>query len=275
MTKRILLPLGILLVTIAVSNAQKISVTKGQKLETLTTTKMTMEVMGQNIDNESNTTSEIEVKDANEKGYLFANTLKRMLIKGSAMGQDINFDSDKKEDMDGQMGQALKGRVGTTQEILVDKQGKVAATKDSASKTPGGISDVMNMTADLSKGQAYPLLIQLPAKSVKPGDTWTDSTGTAATIKTVTTYTFKGTTAAETQVSFSSTLEKNGTIEQNGMEIQLDMTGTIKGDAVYETATGLLKTTNSTSVIKGTMGVMGQSAPITANVTATVAVKKL
>jgi hypothetical protein len=275
MTKRTFLPLCILLVTVAVSNAQKIAVVKGQKLETVTTTKMNMEVMGQNIDNESTSTSNIEVKEANEKGFLFANTLKHMVVKGSAMGQDISFDSDKKEDLDGQMGQALKGRIGATQEILVDRQGKVAETKDSASKTPGGMGDVMNMTADLSKGQAYPVLIQLPSKSVRPGDTWTDSTGTPATIKTVTTYTLKEITTEGTQVSFSSTLSKNGTIEQNGMEIQLDMTGTIKGDATYETATGLLKNTNSTSVIKGTMGIMGQNAPITATVTATVAVKKL
>jgi hypothetical protein len=55
------------LVMVAVSvHAQKIAVTKGQKLESVTTSKMvmTMEMMGQNVDNntESTTTAEVEVK---------------------------------------------------------------------------------------------------------------------------------------------------------------------------------------------------------------------
>jgi len=59
-----------------------------------------------------------------------------MIIKGNAMGQEMNFDSDKKEDMDGQVGQALKGHIGTAQEIQVDKQGKVASIKEGEENSP-------------------------------------------------------------------------------------------------------------------------------------------
>lgn len=276
MTKRMLFSMVLLASVSVAGHAQKIAVTKGQKLETVTTTKMNMEVMGQNMDNESVATSNVEVKDVNADGYLFINTVKRMTMKGSAMGQEMNFDSDKKEDMDGQIGQALKDKIGTPQEIQVDKQGKVAGTKDAGETKPGaGMADMMSMSGDVTKGQPYPILIQLPAKAVKPGDTWTDSSGTVATLKTVTVYTLKSLTADGAQVSFTGTLSKSGTIEQNGMEIQMDMTGTTKGDAVYDAASGLLKNTTTSSDIKGSLGIMGQNAPLTGTVTASIVAKKI
>ncbi len=272
--KRIFLLLCTAAAVAHTTQAQKISVKKGLKLESVTVTKMTMEVMGQNIDNETNMTSSLEVKDVNSDGYLFSNLVKHIVIKGNAMGQDISFDSDKKEDMDGQVGQALKDHVGVSQDIQVDKKGKVLSTTDS-SKKAGGMSDMMSVTGDVTKGQPYPMLIQLPAKTVKPGDSWTDSSGTDATIKTVTTYTLKSISGDGVLVSFTGTLSKSGTIEQSGMEIQMDMTGAIKGESTYEPGSGLLKTSTSSSDIKGTLGVMGQNAPISATVTANIVTKKL
>ncbi len=275
MTKRILLSLSMLLAVMTALNAQKIAVTKGQKLETVSTTTMTMDVMGQSINNETSVTSQIEVKDVTAKGYVFANTISHMVVKGSMMGQDMNFDSDKKEDMDGQLGQVLKDRIGTAQEIQVDKNGKVTDTRDTSKKASAGMSDMLNMGADFSKGQAYPVLIQLPAKAVKPGDSWTDSTGTPATVKMITTYTLKEITADGVVINFTGILEKSGTIEQNNMEIQMDMKGTVKGDALYETASGLLKKNTIVSDITGTLGVMGQSAPLTMKSTVDTRAKKL
>jgi len=275
MAKRIFLSIAMIATVAIAGHAQKIAVTKGQKLETLTTTKMTMEMMGQNINNESGATTDIEVKDVNAEGFLFSSIIKRMTTKVSGMGQDISFDSDKKEDMDGQIGQAVKDQINVQQEIQVDQKGKVISTTASSDKKTGGMADMMSITGDVTKGQPYPILIQLPAKTVKPGDTWVDSSGTTATIKTVTTYTLKQINADGALVSFTGTLAKNGTIEQNGMEIQMDMSGTTKGEAVYEAGTGLLKTSSTVSDIKGTLGIMGQNAPLSATVTANVMAKKL
>jgi len=276
MTKGIYVSLFLLATVTSTAFAQKIAVTKGQKLETVTTTKMSMEVMGQSMDNESTATSNIEVKDVTADGYLFTNTIKRMTMKGSTMGQDISFDSDKKEDMDGQIGQALKNQIGNAQEIQVDKKGKVSGIQEGADKKAGaGMAGMMGMSGDIAKGQPYPILIQLPANAVKPGDSWTDSSGSPATIKTITVYTLKSVSADGAMVSFTGTLTKNGNIEQNGMEIQMDMTGTTKGEATYDSSTGLLKTTTSTSEVKGNLGIMGQTAPLTGTITANIVAKKL
>ena len=273
MKKGIFLSLA-LIATVMGGYGQKIAVAKGQKVEMVTTTKMKMEVMGQNMDNESSAITNVEVKDVNADGFLFTNIIKRITTKLSGMGQDVSFDSDKKEDMDGQIGQALKDQINMPQDIQVDKKGKVMSTT-AGEKKAGGMADMMSVTGDVSKGQPYPVLLQLPPQSVKPGDTWIDSSGTLATLKTITTYTLKGITADGLLVSFSGTIAKNGTIEQNGMEMQMDMTGATKGEATYEASSGLLKTSTSSSDIKATLGIMGQNAPLTATVTANTVAKKI
>ena len=277
MLKRYFTLLCIAALATGAAHAQKIAVSKGQKLEMVSTMKMTMsmEMMGQNIDNNTETTNttQIELKEVNPSSYLFSNTVTKMVLHTSAMGQEVNFDSDKKEDMDGQMGASMKNVLNVPQEVVVDKQGKVMEKKgDTAS---GGMNDMMNMSGALLKGQPYPVLVTLPGHSVKTGDKWTDSSGTAATFKAVTTYTVKSISGDEVVLDFTSQVAKKGTIQQAEMQIDLDMTGTITGTASYEAATGLLKKNDSSSDIKGTMGIMGQSAPMTMKITASSIAKKL
>ena len=158
----------------------------------------------------------------------------------------------------------------------MDKKGKITDLKSSGDAKPaGGMTDMMNMSGSLMKGQAFPILIQLPGSSLKTGSTWTDSTGTFATIKTVTNYTLNGITEDGVLVSFTGTMAKNGTISQNGMEMQMDMTGNLKGDAIYDAATGLLKKNNSSIDLKGTLAIAGQNAPITATIVTTTIAKKI
>jgi len=264
------------------AHAQKISVSKGLKLELVTNMKMTMsmEMMGQNIDNntETSNTTRIELKEVNPDGYLFSNTVTKMIMHTSVMGQEMNFDSDKKEDLDGPMGAGIKNVLNVPQDVVVDKQGKVVEKKGDTGDG-GSMNDMMNMSSGMMKGQPYTVLATLPGHSVKVGDSWTDSTGSPATLKAVTTYKVKSISGDEIAVDFTSQVAKKGTITQKAgdqeMQIDLDMTGTVTGTSSYETATGILKKNDSTSDIKGTMGIMGQSAPMTMKITATSAAKKL
>jgi len=277
MIKRYFTLLCVAVLATGAAHAQKIAVSKGLKLEMVSNMKMTMtmEMMGQNIDNNTETSNitQIELKEVNPASYLFANTVTKMVMHTTMAGQEMNFDSDKKEDLDGPMGAGMKNVLNTPQEIVVDKQGRIMEKKgDSASG--GGFSDMMNM-GGLLKGQPYPALATLPGHSIKTGDSWTDSTGNMATFKAVTTYTVKGITKDEVLLDFISQVAKKGTMEQQGMQIDLDMAGTVKGSSSYEAATGILKKNDSTSDIKGTMGIMGQSAPMSMAITVTTTAKKL
>ncbi|MBS1564579.1 MAG: hypothetical protein JST39_09325, partial [Bacteroidetes bacterium] len=152
MIKRYLPLLCVAVLATGAAQAQKIAVSKGLKLEMVTTMKMTMnmEMMGQNIENstESTNTTKVEAKDANPNGYVFTNTVTKLQVHTSAMGQEVNFDSDKKEDLDGPMGESMKSMLNVPQDVVVDKQGRVVEKKgDSAAS--GGMSEMMNMTNNL------------------------------------------------------------------------------------------------------------------------------
>ncbi len=220
---------------------------------------------GQSMDfnTETAATSQVLLKDVTPAGYLFTNTTTHIVTHATGMGQDNSFDSDKKEDMDGQMGQAMKGSIGKEQSIQVDKQGKIIdmSSDSSADAAGAGLGQIMNLTGSMIKGQPYPMLVQLPGRTIKTGETWVDSTGTPATIKMITTYTLKQINKDSLVVSYTATMVKKGTIEQGGMQIDMDMAGTIKGESSYEASTGLLLRSTSTSDVKGTVGVMGQKRP--------------
>ena len=264
------------------AQTQNIKLNKGQKLESqvTNTTSMSQEMMGQKVEFSSKSTITMltEVKDVTNQSFLLSSTLKRMVMNTSMMGQEINFDSDKKEDMDGQVGSQLKDKIGVAQEISVDKQGKITEVKDT-SVTANAQGGMMGMMGDaiqgaITKGAPYPLLVSFPSKSPKPGDTWTDSTGTPETMKMVNTYVLKQVSGNEATIEISGQLAKTGTIEQQGMQIPLNLTGTTKGTSVVDISTGVLKKNDTAMKISGTLELMGQSLPLTMDNTTQTTVNK-
>jgi hypothetical protein len=264
----------------AQSVSQKIVVNKGQVFETVShmTTSMAQEMMGQKVDfkMDHKTTRITEVKDINPDAYHLTNTIKRIVMHTNAMGQDINFDSDKPEDMYGEMGQRVKGIVNAESKVTVDKTGKIVELNMNDSTENDMMSKMMSMSANMSKGASYPLFSVLPAKAVKPGDSWTDSISTSEGMKitNINTYTFRGVSGNEITVDIAGKLTQEGTTEQQGMSIGMNMTGTSKGESVYDQKTGILKRDTLNTDMQGTMEVMGQSVPVTMKITMENEVKK-
>lgn len=268
-----------LAITSLVMGAQAQKLQKGQKVETVVNMKMNMniEMMGQNVDNttETTNTNDIEVKEASDKGFVVASTTRRIIMKANAMGQDISFDSDKKEDLDGQMGQAMKGAIGKTDEFQVDNQGVLTDVKMAEREgQAGGFGDMVNVGAAMAKGQQFPLIMPGNGKKFKVGDTWSDSAGTSETVKTYTNYVIKSISGNEMVVGLTGKLAKSGVVQQQGMEIQMDLNGDFTGDSSYDTASGLLTKNTTVMDMKGSLGLMGQSAPLTMKTTITTVVNK-
>ena len=179
------------------------------------------------------------------------------------MGQETTFDSDKKEDMDGQMGAKLKDMIGVAKEITVNKQGKVLESKDTAAAT-GSNDPMASLLGSLTaKGTTFPILAPFPARAVKSGDSWTDSSGTPETMKLVNTYTLKQVSGNEATIDITGQMAKTGVIEQQGMQLTMNLTGTITGSSIVDVSTGLLKKNETSMKVGGTMEVMGQSVPLT------------
>ena len=263
---------------------RKVVLAKGQQFEQQSKIKMlmTQEAMGQTMEikMDGDITNVVEVKDAASNTFEVANTLKKVLMNMNAMGQDMTFDSDKKEDMDGQLGQAFKAtRIGVPREFTVNKDGVITAVKDQGEKTEeaggmmgGMVSGVMG-SGEEKEGASFNSLANIPAKGVKVGESWSDS-ASDNNGKTFTTYTLKEVNGGNGLVTLSANTAVSREMEQQGMAIQLEMTGTTVGEYTFDVATGLVKSRKATTKSSGTIGVAGQSLPVSIETTVESVVNK-
>ena len=248
---------------------RKVGLAKGQQLEQQSHVKMNMtqEMMGQSMEikMESDITNVVEVKDVAANNFEVANTVKKVLMNMNAMGQDMKFDSDKKEDMDGQMGQAFKGRIGVPREFTVNKDGIITSLKnksDNKVESGGMMGGMMTMgDSEEKEGSSFNSLANIPAKGVKIGETWNDSTSDDNG-KTFTTYTLKEINGGNGLITLSANSDISRQMEQQGMSMQMDMKATTIGEYTFEVATGIIKTRKATTKATGTIDVAGQSLPV-------------
>jgi hypothetical protein len=250
--------------------ARKTLLVKGQQLEQQNQINMniTQEMGGQTMEikMESSFNSLIDTKDETAAGYSVATTLKKVLMNMNAMGQEMTFDSDKKEDMDGQMGAAYKDKIGKTKEYTVSKNGIITEVK--TKETPedeqsGMMGGMMSGGMDQEKeGANFHAFANIPAKGIKVGDTWSDSTHDGGS-RSLTTYTLKQVNGDEGTVSLTGDLTISREIQQQGTTMQMEMTGTTTGEYTFDVKTGLIKSRKATTKTTGTVDVMGQSIPMT------------
>ncbi len=278
--------LVVLLFASFVANAQnvpkKVSLAKGQQYEQVSLVNMNIsqEMMGQVMEMkmESTTNNVVEVKEASNNSYLVANTMKRMQMNMTGV-QEVKFDSDKKEDMDSQMGEALKDKIGKTSELVLNSQGIITEVKNKPAKDDAAVAGGMmgNMLgqdgSEEKEGANFSALANLPVKGAKVGESWTDSV-VDKDIKVFTTYTLKEIKGKDGVVSMSGNMNVNRDMEQQGMTLQISMQGTILGEYIFDVATGIIKSKKANTKATGTVEAMGQSIPMTIDTTVTSTISK-
>lgn len=258
----------------AQSVSKKTSLVKGQQIEQTSkvSANIIQEMMGQSMEikMETNSNGTVEVKDVSADGFTVASTVKRVVMNMSAMGNEQNFDSDKKEDLDGPIGQTVKDKIGVAREYKLNKDGVItaipAATKaeDPNSMMGGVMGGAME---DELVGNTYSALITLPAAGVKVGESWNDSSITKEN-KVRNTYTLKQVNGDDAIVDVKGTLNVDREMEQQGMAMQMSMNGTITGELTFDTKSGVIKSRKQNTKATGSIEVQGQSVPLTLDTTA-------
>lgn len=250
----------------------KLSTGKIYQVDNKIETNSSTEVQGQTMESKFNVTStyKIEVKGKTGDNYNLTNTLSHIVMDMNVMSQQINFDSDKKEDMDGQMGTGLKAFVNQPKDLQMDNSGKVIF-KDSTDSSLSGVAQKLNLA---QTGFGTQLAFLALPDNVKVGSSWTDSTNTDGISRT-TNYTIKSISGGIADVSFTGTTTSDVKMEQNGMEISTKTTGKINGDEKVEVKTGVIQSSTSTGDASGTVTAMGQDFPATVKVTSSTTVKEL
>lgn len=250
----------------------KLSTGKTYQVENKIETTSSTEVQGQSMESKANVAStyKIQVKDKTGENYNLTNTLSHIVMDMNMMSQQINFDSDKKDDMDGQMGSALKDYINQPKDLKMDNTGKIVS-EDSKDTSATGIAKQLNF-AQTGYG-AQLAFLALPSDA-KVGSSWTDSSN-ADGISRTTHYTIKGISDGMADISFTGEVSTDATMEQNGMEISTKTKGKVSGEEKVDVKTGVIQSSTSTGDTSGTVTAMGQDFPTTAKVTSTTTVKEL
>lgn len=269
-----IVPIFITGIVSAQNLTRKAVFSKGQQLEKASVMKMTinMEMMGQSLEiaNDNTITSAVEVKSTTDAAYNLASTVKRVTARASSAGQEMTYDSDKPEDANNELGKAIGGKVGKTNNITVDKKGFVTASDDTtqtdAEKAAGLMGGIAGATANpgTQVGGSFELIGNIPDRALKAGDTWSDSTSEkGAQGKVVNHYKVVSITGNEALISMDGTVARSGEMEQNGMTLNMNMTGTSKGDFTMEVGSGLVKKRSLVIDATGSLEAGGQSIPFT------------
>jgi Family of unknown function (DUF6263) len=265
-------------------NNGTLNLSTGQKyaVENKVVTKSTQEMQGQSMETNADVTSyySIEVKDLKDNNYNMTNAISAMKMNMSAMGQEMHFDSDKKEDMDGEMGSKFKGFINHPQPVLMDKSGNIilsnqvdtAKKSDEDKQTEIIMKQMGGDPAEMGYG-AKMAFIALP-KDAKTGATWQDSSSSAGVTR-VTNYTIKDIKGSTATLSISGTEKREAKMEMNGMEIITKTTGKFSGEETVDVKTGVIIQNTLNADAKGTVSVMGQDIPTTVTVSSVTTVKPI
>ena len=261
----------------AQSNAS-LNLKKGQKyvVENKVTTKSSTEMQGQqmeaNID--ATTSYNIEVKDAVANNYNLTNTITNLKMNMSQMGQEMTFDSDKKDDLAGPIGTAMKDFINQPKDVVIDKSGKVVGEKKDEKKDEATSMMAKQLGNFEATGFGANMAFEALPQNAKVGSTWTNKTDADGISKT-TNYTVKSITGKLATIGLDGTLATDTKMEMQGMEITTKTTGTFTGEEIVDITTGVIQSNNLTTDAKGIVGVMGQELPTSSKVVSATTVKMM
>ncbi len=259
----------------AQTQTNKILLDKNQQLKITASVKgnISQEMMGQSMETvmDVNTDKNITVKEVAPKDYQLEGITTHIKMNMSVMGQDMNFDSNNKEDMAGQMKDAGKD-INVVKPLILTTEGKCRpAVKASPEKTEdAGMNEMMQQLmgggAEEIVTETYFMLI--PAGK-KVGDSWSDSVINTGS-KTIWNYKWESVADNIAVIKAVAKSTISSTMNTQGMDMTLNMINDMDEVRKVNLTSGVVVNKNSTAKISGTIDVMGQSVPVNGNVTTVV-----
>jgi hypothetical protein len=272
---KIILPAALFFVTASTiaQTKSKLKLPENKKYQVVNTlqSNSTTNIQGQSMESAVNVSStyDIEVKGKSGSDYNLSSTISKLTTNMTMMGQEIKFDSENKEDMDGPFGSALKDFIGKPKAMKMDASGKV--TFDEKDTAMSEIAKQLHLTQNAFGTQLA--FLPLPEKA-KVGATWTDKTDNEGISKT-TNYTIQNITGNIATVSFESVDSVATSMEQNGMEISVKTSGKSSGEEKVDLKTGVIQSSTTKADATGTVSAMGQEFPMSTKITSTTTVTEL
>ena len=253
--------MALLLIT---TNAQTSKIPVGKKLQLLSETKIntTVSMMGQEMEVPATTKTfvEVNVKAATATSVTAVVTTKKIGVNLSMMGQETSFDSDDKNIANNPAAADALKNLNKPEEVIIEN-GKLKGSFEI------GIRGMMT-SGELAKK----MFLTLDAANITEGFKWTEENNTDGS-KINTIYTVTKVTATDIEVTATSNIKIAQTIQQMGMDMKQNTSGTISAVSLYDATTAILKADATKIDMTGTMNVMGNDAPISIKIITTSTVK--
>ncbi len=254
----------------------KVKLEAGQKMKVsnTSTNNLSQDMMGQKfqINIAADISDSIYVITWSTDSFTITKTTTHIKMDMDIMGQQKNFDSDKKEDMEGELGEKLKDKIGVVIHATINGNGNVKITSEAEEKQVDAMSAMMPLNNDSALIAGY--FLMAPTKKIKAGETWKDSVITPeSSIETV--YSFIKTENSIAFISFEMKGSSVGTSSTNGMEVKTKTNTEGKGTLKVELSTGLVLERYTETKLTGTSEVMGMEIPMNGETKTTILITKL
>lgn len=241
-------------------NSYGIKLKKGQTITLNSVVNSETEMQMGAMKNDINTTIKLNVVDENAETYTLNSSIAQMKMNMDGMGQNMSYDSEKPEDKDSQVGQAMGDKLKKVDTYILDKK----TGKTTKVKKEGGEEEAEGMgmfSAGDDEGAANTAFFILP-EGKKIGDTWTESSVSKG-ITTNKTYTLKSITQDVATIDVTGTITGTKEQEANGMTMSITMNNKISEQMLVNINLGLVTKVNNTTDGTNSMDMMGQQMEMT------------
>ncbi|MEO6488605.1 MAG: DUF6263 family protein [Ferruginibacter sp.] len=249
----------------------KIILVKGQKFIVKDT--ITQETdMGMGMSMKNNTTSKYKfaILDVNDKNYIATKTLTDLKMAMDMMGQQVNYDSDKKEDSASEIGKSIQN-LNLPDTFTLDKNtGAVTVNKKNIIDKKNDSNPLENMfesMGSISESNSSDPFLIIPA-GIKAGGSWVDSASNADN-KWMKKYTLTSIDKNLATIKMEGNVQSNVKTDMQGMQVSISISTKTTGEIIIDSKTSLVNRKNTISDISGTLEMMGQSMPVTGKGTTT------
>jgi hypothetical protein len=251
----------------SVKGQNSITVPAGKKIHSVNNSisTITQSAMGQEIEIKADATVTMDavIKQISPDILLSIN-IGRVQFKSDAMGNTNDFDSDKAEDKNGQVGQLLSTVISKSFDIEMSAAGRLNKSAKSSDPATEAAKSMLGNFDELGGEMLLPVPVNL-----KAGDTWVDDNSSDADNKKKTEYSVVSANSSEAIISFKGTALAKANKNVQGMEAVVTSSSSINGELTIDIKSGVIKTKKTINDAKGTTEVMGQSIPFTIKQTMT------
>jgi len=292
--KNIILSLLILTYVLSSTAQQydlKLNLKKGQhyKQSMVTDMKLNQSVGGQEMT--INTKMQFEftqsVKSINAKGeFELENEYSRIIVTMDVMGQNISYDSDKKDEPGTEVSKMLSGPfskiIGKKFLVVLTPKGKVVEIKgfkqiietlSKGSSDPNSKKMIEEMLDEHKLSSSFESSYHMfPENSVKVGESWSqrNTIETMFPVDIATTYTLKEVNNGVAKIIMTGdfTIKKDD-YESKGLTMKINFSGKYNGFYDVDINSGISNRVELNMPMTGTMELMGMEVPCTVNSTIT------